>query len=142
MYNFQGSIGRLAGEVSRNIGKVLVQAFNNNGYDITAREWVVLAYITNNKGINQNALCKVINMDKVAVKRVVDILEKKKLVSRKVNQADRRHYQLELTTKGESTYVVLAEMAKLVIEQSTNGVSGEEMTNCLTVLNRINGNMK
>ncbi len=138
MYVFKDSLGRLAGELSRNIGKVLEIEFQKNGHSLSAKEWSVISYLFNNKGMNQNALREVIGSDKVAVKRMIDGLESKKLVTRKVSATDRRHYKLSLTRRGISVYDELSPIAARIIATSSGDIHEVELQMVIKTLHRIN----
>ena len=54
MYVFKDSLGRIAGELSRNIGKVLVIEFQKVGFTISAKEWGAISYLFNNKQVSKS----------------------------------------------------------------------------------------
>lgn len=142
MYVFHDSIGRVAGEVSRHIGRVLVKAFSDKGFDISAKEWGALSYLYNNKGMNQNAIKDAVGLDKVGVKRLVDRLEQKKMVKRKVNPSDKRNYVLNLTKLGNESYIQLSLIADEVLNIATKNIDKNEMTSALNVLKRLISNLE
>ncbi|MCU4174053.1 MarR family winged helix-turn-helix transcriptional regulator [Carboxylicivirga sp. N1Y90] len=141
MYVFQDSIGRLAGEVSRHIGRALVKAFAEKGYDISAKEWGALSYLYNNKGMNQNAIKNAVGLDKVGVKRLVDSLEQKKMVKRKVSLSDKRNYVLNLTKFGNDSYTQLSLIADEVLLIASKDIEKKEITAALDVLKRFITNL-
>ena len=142
MYVFKDSLGRIAGELSRNIGKVLVIEFQKVGFTISAKEWGVISYLFNNKDMNQNSLREITGSDKVAVKRMIDGLADKKLVRRKVSKSDRRHYELNLTKKGIKVYDELSPIAARIIALSSRDIHEVELQLMIKTLKKANENLK
>lgn len=67
-------------------------------------EFAVLVYlsrVTGEPGIDQNGLAERLGVERARVSQLVDELEKRGLVDRRVNGADRRARQLRLTPRGE-----------------------------------------
>ena len=142
MYVFKDSLGRIAGELSRNIGKILEVEFQKMGHSLSGREWGIISYLFNNEGMNQNSLCEVTGSDKVSVKRMIDGLESQKLVRRKVSPVDRRHYILSLTKKGVSVYDELSPLAARIIASSSSDIHVAELQLAIKTLKKINQNLK
>jgi MarR family transcriptional regulator for hemolysin len=77
--------------------------------------------------------------DKSAIMRMVDLLEKKELVRRVVDQNDRRKNQLLVTKKGER---ILADFHKIELElncELMEGLSDDDMQTFYKVVNHIKG---
>jgi DNA-binding MarR family transcriptional regulator len=71
---------------------------------LKAGEFAVLVYlsrVTGEPGIDQNGLAARLGVERARVSQLVDELEKRGLVDRRVNGADRRARQLRLTPRGE-----------------------------------------
>ena len=67
-------------------------------------EFAVLVYlskVTGEPGIDQNGLATRLGVERARVSQLVDALEKRGLVDRRVNGADRRARHLRLTPRGE-----------------------------------------
>lgn len=74
-------------------------------------------YIAHNSGnINQQQMAECLDIDKVAVVRVIDYLEKIQFVERQVNPHDRRCHTLHVTELG-SKYVSQIEQALRDVDQ-------------------------
>jgi DNA-binding MarR family transcriptional regulator len=79
--------------------EVVVQA------DLSVLEYGVLPYLsdrTGDPGIDQNGIAARLGIDRNNVSLLLDHLEKKGLVVRRVNGSDRRAHMLYLTPKGET----------------------------------------
>ncbi len=69
---------------------------------ITPIQSVILVGIYRNPGVNQTFLTKSLHIDKSTMSRSLKILEDKKLISRTIDESNRRNYILNLTKDGES----------------------------------------
>lgn len=69
--------------------------------DLTALELGVLTYLYDEPGVDQNGLTARLGIDRSNTSIIVDRLEEKELVERRVNGADRRARLLHLTSRGK-----------------------------------------
>ncbi len=75
--------------------------------DLMPLDMGVLAYLNRQNGepdIDQNGLAARLGIDRYSASLLIDRLEKKGIVQRRVNGADRRGRLLRLTAKGEKLY--------------------------------------
>jgi DNA-binding MarR family transcriptional regulator len=80
------------------------------GADITALQYAALPYLsrqTGDPGIDQNGLADRLGIDRNNASLLVDQLEAKGVVVRRVNEADRRARLLFLTPRGEKLFARL-----------------------------------
>jgi DNA-binding MarR family transcriptional regulator len=100
----------------KKIRNSLQKRLNEKNIDLTVDQWVLLDHISREEGISQNALAEVTYKDPPTVTRIVDLLEKKELVERRMAAGDRRKFNLFLTTKGaachEEAFPVVAEIRR------------------------------
>jgi|SRR6478672_4300346 DNA-binding MarR family transcriptional regulator len=80
---------------------LIAEAFE--GENMSLSEWAVLTIIENHPGIDQSRLAEVVSIDRVNTGRLVDELESKGLVERRVDDADRRIWRLRCTRQGVYT---------------------------------------
>ena len=71
-------------------------------YDITPRQFIVLQTIDFQPGSNQNEIVKSINIDRSTLSKIIEKLESKNYISSQHKEADKRHKQLSITSKGRS----------------------------------------
>ena len=79
--------------------------------------------------------------DKPAVTRLIDNLEKKDLLRRKVEESDRRINRIFLTKKGRELEVMAAERVKHTIERATEGIPEEDLLILKRTLYRVFDNL-
>lgn len=90
------------GKVSMAINRRLYRNFKKLGLDITPEQWTVLSYLWKSDGVTQQKLCDATFKDKPSMTRLIDNLEKQKLVIRKRPSTDRRSNLIYLTEFGKS----------------------------------------
>lgn len=71
-------------------------------HDLTAEQFHVLKWLSEENGITQNQLCEVVVKSPANMTRILDRLEKKECVERRSNPEDRRSTLVFLTTEGEA----------------------------------------
>jgi DNA-binding MarR family transcriptional regulator len=64
------------------IARRLQKNFRNNGVDITIEQWSILYHLWKEDGLSQQELCNRTFRDKPSITRLIDNLEKLKLVKR------------------------------------------------------------
>lgn len=90
------------GKVSMAVNRRLHRNFRKLGLDITPEQWTVLSYLWKSDGVTQQKLCDATFKDKPSMTRLIDNLEKQKLVVRKRPSSDRRSNLIYLTEFGKS----------------------------------------
>lgn len=71
-------------------------------YEITLEQWVVLSTLAEQENINQKTLSEKSGKDPTSLLRILDILERKGLIERRADKADRRASSLFITAKGQN----------------------------------------
>ena len=92
------NMGFLIGDISRLIRRTFDQRAKEIG--VTRPQWRVLTWLKRHEGINQSALADKLELDAMTLCRMVDRLQDAKLVERRPDPADRRAWQLFMTSKG------------------------------------------
>ncbi|PCJ96484.1 MAG: MarR family transcriptional regulator [Hyphomicrobiales bacterium] len=93
--------GHLIRRLNQNSASVFHSRVKAAGYDLTSVQFAALFTLHKLPGIDQATLARQIAYDRATIGGVVDRLERKSLVVRKVNKRDRRARLLELTDEGE-----------------------------------------
>lgn len=88
----------------KKIRSSLQKRLTEAGVDLTVDQWVLIDHISRDGGTSQNALAEITYKDPPTVTRIVDLLEKKGLVERRMAVGDRRKFNLFLTEKGNAVY--------------------------------------
>lgn len=110
--------GHLIRRMQQNSGKVFASHAKAVGVDLTSVQFAALDAIHSNPGIDQAGVSELIAYDRPTIGGVIDRLEVKGLITRKVSRTDRRAREISLTEAGEKLY----EDFLPVVEKLQNGV--------------------
>jgi len=96
-----------------------------------------LIEILRQPGINQDQLTSELKFDKATTARAVKQLEEAGYINRKVDENDRRSYQLYPTTKGLEFHPTLKKILKTTNNRLTSNFSKEEKKQLATLLQKL-----
>ncbi|MGO4185411.1 MarR family winged helix-turn-helix transcriptional regulator [Paenibacillus sp. MCAF9] len=116
------SLGALMGITYRKMTNVLQARLKD--YEITTEQWSVLFQVDQTEGLIQKEIAELAGKDKPTTTRILDHLEEKGLICRKMAENDRRSFQVHSTEKGASLI-----METLPVEMQVN----QEIKQCMTV---------
>ena len=132
----------ITGKASTALARRLQKNFKQNGLDITIEQWSVLYQLWKNDGMSQRELCNATYRDKPSITRLVDNLEKMKLVRRVPSKEDRRMNLIYLTDAAKALQEGSMELANLTLNEALTGVSPADIELCKSVLQRVYDNLK
>lgn len=101
---------------------------------ISAGQSGVLFLLKQKNHLKMSELSRLLGIDNSAITRVIDRLEKNKLVKREMNPTDRRQYLIGITEKGKKDIEIVGEIATQTNEKIKEGFSEEEIGVFLKVL--------
>lgn len=136
-YNPKTSIGGLLSRVKMKLFDALEAELEPLG--ITAAQYVILVNLAS--GVDSaSGLCRSVSYDPGAMTRMIDRLEKKRLVKRVPCAEDRRVVKLTLTDEGRAVYPQLVEKAADVLNERLRGFTSEEVKQLERLLTRMVSN--
>ncbi|MFN8265697.1 MAG: MarR family winged helix-turn-helix transcriptional regulator [Chitinophagaceae bacterium] len=136
LYSFM--TGKASTAIARRLQKNLKQA----GIDITVEQWSVLYHLWKSDGLSQQQLCEATFRDKPSITRLVDNLEKLKLVKRVASKSDRRINQVFLTDAGKELDEKTMTVANDTLNEALTGVPADRVEVCKAVLQIVYDNLK
>lgn len=146
MHNNQFKRGELysfiTGKASTAMARRLQKNFKQKGLDITIEQWSVLYHLWKQDGLSQQELCDATFRDKPSITRLVDNLEKLKLVRRVPSKEDRRRNLIYLSEAAKKLQDQTMEMANHTLNEALGGVTFQEIEVCKSVLQRVYDNLK
>ena len=80
--------------------------------DIRPAQYSVLTVINANPGLTQMALSKALGIERARLVHLLNALESRKFVERRLSKSDHRSHALHLTAKGRSTLVAIKALAR------------------------------
>lgn len=111
-------------------------------FGLTRAQWRATKMLHYREGLRQTELAELLEMEPIAVGRVIDRLQAAGFVERRPDPKDRRAWRLYTT---EQARVIVGDMeliARDLRHDATTGITHAEMTQAITVLNRIKENLQ
>jgi DNA-binding MarR family transcriptional regulator len=132
----------MTGKASTAIARRLQKNFKQAGIEITVEQWSVLYQLWKTDGMSQQELCNATFRDKPSITRLVDNLEKLKLVKRVASKDDRRMNIIYLTEQALQLEEQTLQVANNTLNEALQGVSAENINICKEVLQVVYDNLK
>jgi DNA-binding MarR family transcriptional regulator len=132
----------ITGVASTALARRLQKNFKQDGVDITIEQWSVLYHLWKQDGQSQQDLCNATFRDKPSITRLLDNLEKQKLVRRVASKEDRRMNLIYLTEMGRRLQDPTHELANQTLNEALEGVPQADIELCKAVLQRVYDNLK
>src|SRR6478672_6496889 len=92
----------ITGMASTAVARRLQKNFRKSGLEITIEQWSVLYHLWKEDCLSQQELCNRTYRDKPSITRLIDNLEKQKLVKRSSSRNDKRINLVCLTDAGRA----------------------------------------
>jgi DNA-binding MarR family transcriptional regulator len=132
----------ITGMASTAVARRLQKNFKQAEIEITIEQWSVLYHLWKEDGLSQQELCNRTFRDKPSITRLVDNLEKLKLVKRVALKSDRRINLIYLTDTAQALQETTLNMANQTLNEALEGVSTADIELCKAVLARVYENLK
>ena len=131
----------ITGQASTAIARRLQKNFKQAGIDITIEQWSVLYHLWKEDGLSQQQLCEATFRDKPSITRLMDNLEKLKLVKRVPSKNDRRINLIYLTKEAEQLQEQTMELANQTLNEALEGVTNGQIEIAKEVLQKVYDNL-
>jgi DNA-binding MarR family transcriptional regulator len=132
----------IMGKASIAIARRLQKKYNMAGLNLTIEQWSVLYSLWKKEGVSQQDLCKSTFRDKPSITRLVDNLEKLKLVKRVPSEEDRRINKIYLTPAGQKLEEETMRLAEETLNEALEGIPREQVELCKEILQQVYDNIK
>lgn len=127
----------LNGEVTKVINRLLQKCLTEAGFNITPEQWIVLTELSEKDGRKQQELCDATFRDKPAMSRLIDDMEKQRLVVRKGSDSDRRAKFIYLTARGYETKERVQRVMLRALKTALSGLGIDDLRVSQYVLCRV-----
>jgi DNA-binding MarR family transcriptional regulator len=104
---------------------------------VTPGQFGVLTLIGSNPGASQSTIAKAIGVERSTMVAVIDTLQERGLVDRRVSETDKRSYALRLTEDGAALTTRLRKRVRTHERRIASALSGEEKATLIELLRRI-----
>ena len=119
----------------------MYRAFKEKGYDITPQQWAVLNTLWEQEGLFQAEIAEIANKDNPNVTRILDVMERNKLIFRLPSREDRRKFKIFLTEEGKDLKKKLSVITAELEKNAYREIGAKEMDSFKAVLCRIFANL-
>lgn len=138
-YDFKESIGYSVALAYRALRMALDAKLKR--YGITFRQWQVLASLALEGETAQVRLAELIDVEGPTLVRILDRMEQKGWIKRKVSSRDRRQKLITPTKKAENVWEKMTECAHGVRNNAVNGISSKDISKLKKLLEKIRENL-
>ncbi len=135
-------VGVLVNILNCKLKKHIASVFKKEGINLTAEQFLVMDTLWNQGEMTQQNIAYIIQKDKNSVTQFIDNLEKKGLVQRVVDTADRRVNNIKLSKAGLAMKDNTKKVAIAAINDILEGISEEELKDFVKVLNKACENIE
>lgn len=130
------------GMASTAVARRLQKNFRAAGLDITIEQWSILYHLWKEDCLSQQELCNRTFRDKPSITRLIDNLEKQRLVKRVSSAEDKRINMVCLTDAARDMQDKTLEIANETMDEALIGVNREEIEMVKNVLQKVYDNLK
>ncbi|MBQ5695746.1 MAG: MarR family transcriptional regulator [Clostridium sp.] len=132
-------LGKYISLIHRQANVFFTKEFSKFGFG--SGQYMFMIYLYENDGISQEALSKLVNIDKGTTAKAIKKLEELELITRSKDLNDKRINKIYLTSKAlnikNDFFSVLTKWENIL----TNELSTEEVSKSLKLLNRVTKNV-
>jgi DNA-binding MarR family transcriptional regulator len=129
------------GMASTAVARRLQKNFRLAGLEITIEQWSILYHLWKQDGLSQQELCNRTFRDKPSITRLIDNLEKQKLVKRMPSKEDRRINLVCLTDPAKLLQDKTIELANQTMDEALIGVGKSDIEIVKQVFQKVYDNL-
>ncbi len=119
----------------------LQRFFRENDCEITAEQWGILRHLWEEEGISQREIGEKTAKDTPNITRLLDAMERKRIIFRQPDPRDRRKYCIYLTKEGKQLHARLLPKVLTLREQVMVDLQPQEIALVKATLNKIYHNI-
>jgi len=133
------SVGFLLSDVTRLMRKHFDR--RATAFGLTRAQWRALQWLNKREGMTQSELSEQLEMEPIAIGRVIDRLESSGFVERRADPRDRRRWRLILTGKARTVLDDMTKIAQGLRGDAFKGIPAAELRRTKAVLEHIKENL-
>jgi DNA-binding MarR family transcriptional regulator len=140
-YRITDSLGFVIYRAALSLKSALQRSFKQHGVEITAEQWGIIRHLWEEEGLSQREIGEKASKDKPNITRMLDALEKKRLIFRQPDPRDRRKFCIYLTKEGKQLHERLFPLVHGLRERATHNLSQPEIEALKAILGKIQQNI-
>lgn len=133
------SIGFMMGTTYHKLSALLQGRLKE--YGITPEQWSVLYQVNRDDGLIQKEIAELTAKDKPTTTRILEHLEQKGLINKRIGENDRRSFAVYITDKGQKLIQETTPIERQVTVEIKQCISEEEYEGLISLLLRINNHV-
>ncbi len=110
-------------------------------FNLTRAQWRALKRISYSEGLSQSALAEELDMEPIAIGRVIDRLQKADFVERRADPADRRTWRLHLTKRAHAVVDDMEKISSELFKEAQRGIAASDMKSLMSTLGSMKQNL-
>ena len=138
---FSRNFGFLLHDVSRLIKRRFDRKARQTGLPITRRQAAVVLYIARNEGVSQTEVATWLDLEPIALVRMLDKLHEERLVERRAHPTDRRVRTLWLTAAARPVVTQILAINKAIRDEAFAGMPANARDTVIDILDGIKDNL-
>lgn len=128
--------GHLIRRINQHSAHVFQLKVKEAGFDLTPVQFSAMCAIRDTPGIDQASVSAQIAYDRATIGGVIDRLEKKGWISRKVSATDKRAREVSLTPLGEKVLTTVLPVVRALQSEILTGLTPEESATVVALLKK------
>jgi MarR family transcriptional regulator for hemolysin len=136
---YERHLGFLLHDVARLLRKRFDQRARALG--LSRAQWSVLAHLSRNEGIRQNALADILEVEPITLARLADKLEEAGLIVRRADPTDRRARLLYVCPAAHPLLERMRELGGATREEALHGISANRRDELIETLLEMKRNL-
>ncbi len=129
---FRNSLFYWTGLLEDRYNQLFVQAMRPQR--VTVSRYRTLAILMELTDLTINELARHSSIERSALSRLLDQLEREGLISRRLRATDRRALEIRITPKGRDAYLAMRPVRREVLKRATEGIAPGELERMRTVI--------
>ena len=126
-------------DVPRQLRRLLDAALES--YGLSRTQWRLLAYVFRQDGLTQSELARLLELERATVGQAIDVLEAKRLITRRPIPGDRRVWAIGATAEARALLPELRRVAAEISTQLFRGFDEADLATLRSLLERLNHNL-
>jgi len=137
--NDKTAFGFLVNDVTRMMRKLFDRRAVR--FELTRAQWRALKRISYSEGLRQADLADQLEMEPIAIGRVIDRLENAGFVERRADPTDRRAWRLHLTARAHAVVDDMETISTELFRDAQKGISAADMKAVVATLTHMKQNL-
>jgi MarR family transcriptional regulator, transcriptional regulator for hemolysin len=139
------AVGRTFGFLVHDVARLLKRRFERRarqtGLPITRRQATVVLFVARNEGVSQAEVAMRLDLEPIALVRMLDKLHEERFVERRAHATDRRVWTLWLTPAGHAVVDRILAINQTIRAEAFGGLDRETREALIDTLSHIKDNL-